>query len=282
MKDEMNTNFSADADDQISGLIAGLPRVSAPADFDLRLRGRIARQRSAVKTGFRMPAALTYALGLGVVLVAFGLFGLAYIYSGKVGDVPEVATAKTAAPITTTAPPTMTTPSLPPTSNTVVPPQSALTASSEMPAARKPDTATVQTHMAANTVKATASPAPTVEAVADAALRTAKKICPAGIPCAEPNSTPEMSAQSPVDNPHDAKEVLAVLGVNAAFAGGKMLIGSVNAGSIAENAGLKAGDVVQSINDQAVNEGAKFAGSFKASVVRVLREGKVIGIAIGK
>lgn len=275
MKDEMNTNISGDADDQISGLLAGLPRVSAPTDFDLRLRGRIARGRTAASGGFRMPAALAYALGLGVVLIAFGLFGMAYIYSGKVGDVPVVATTATApiAPVTSA-------PSAPASSDTLATikaPEPSPTAA-VLKADVKPNDIALSPRVAANNSKIIPSPAPSVVATPDSALKQAKAIYPQGIhPGPAPGGTPDVT--TPV-KAIDAKEVLAVFGINASSTGGKIRIGSVNAGSAAEVAGLKAGDVVESIDDKGV--GASFPGGYIAKTITVIRDGKSIKIAVGK
>jgi PDZ domain len=278
MKDEMNTNISVNADERITGLLAGLPRVAAPGDFDLRLRGRIARNRTATSGGFRLPAALAYALGLGVVLIAFGLVGMVWIYSGNVGDVPAVATAIAPA---TTVPSALTAPTSSASINNPLAPEIPARSAPNMRAvAVKPPVLTAEPRLAAIIQKTTVSPETSAGSLPDTAVKEARKLYPKGINPAAPSGTPDIIV--PVIKPVDAKEVLAVLGVNATVVDGKVRIGSVNAGSAGENAGLKEGDVVQSINDQNVNESSRFPGTLKATNIRVQRDGKPLGIVLPK
>ncbi len=254
-------------DVRIIDLLTGLPRVSAPADFDVRVRARIANGKPKQKVGFRLPAAVAYGVGLGVVLVAFSLFGIVWMYSGKADGVPAVAavdhsnqTEDPSNDVISKDPPT------PVSDNTIV-------------AARTPVPSATE-RLPATEDKPGVRAAQTPEIRPDSARKKARMIYPAGI-------DPSLKA-SPMTNaadrgkPIQVKELLSFLGVGASFADGGWRIDSISANSTAGRVGLKAGDVITAINDQAINENTAFAGSFTGKSLQIRRDGQKITVDLAK
>ncbi len=262
MKNEALTDTPTETDERVSRLLGNLPRVAAPGDFDLRVRAGIARGVLPANGGFRLPAALAYALGLGVVLVAFGLLGVVWMYSGNVTAVPSVAGVEQADP---------------PVTSPVIVPGNVPAAKSDQPIA----TAEVKRRESNVSVPlATSLPKVAVPDVrrsapwsTDDGVGEARKVYPAGI---NPNLK---SVPRPKDMGHGrpipAKELLSFLGVGATYDGAGWRVDSVSSNSTAERYGVRSGDIIEAINDQAVNESTSFKDSFTGKSLRVRRDGKV-------
>ncbi|MEP6944508.1 MAG: PDZ domain-containing protein [Acidobacteriota bacterium] len=267
MKDEAFTNISHDGDDQVRQLLGTLPRVAAPSDFDFRLRSRIAKGRPAQRSGFRLPAAVTYAMGLGVVLVVFGLIGAAWMYSGTTGAVPAVATSS---PVSAAVPERV--------EQVEVPVQMNRAVQNVEIAAKRPETVALPKPTRAGTAIAAPSPEnnSSTGILPDAALKTARSIYPKGINPNAGNIAPD--ANVALGRPIETKEVLSRLGIHAAFSGGGLRVQSVAAGSSAEKGGMKAGDIIQAINGDPVTVRSSFTDRFSAKSLRVVREGQTIKI----
>lgn len=268
MENDAYTNGNAGDDGRIVDLLAGLPRVAAPADFDIRVRARIANGKHNAKVGFRLPAAVAYGVGLGVVLVAFGLFGIFWMYSGKAEGVPAVAAvdnsnqAENPSNVVITKDPSTSIPD-----NTIVVAKTPVPSVTErLPAVEiKPD------------VKADQIP----EIKPDSARKLARTIYPEGI---DPNpKTAALTNAAEHGKPIQVKELLSFLGIGASFAAeGGWRIDSVSANSTAGRVGLKAGDVITAINEQAINENTSFAGSFTGKSLQIRRDGQSIHIDLAK
>ncbi len=263
----MYTNIPSDGDDQVGRLLSGLPRVSAPSDFDLRLRGRIAQRRSSPASGFRLPAAVTYALGLGVVLVAFGLVGVVWMYSGNVADVPVVAVSEKVIPAGSASVP-----------DVRVPDVEVKTPSDVQVASKVADPA-VTAKPSLNPAKRPLEPlvAPSAAGSRTESLRQSRKVFPMGI---RDSSSALPDSETLPAGSITAKDVVSGLGAKAAFSGTRLLVDSVTAGSAAANAGLQPGDIILSINGQPVTPASGFVANFAAKALSVLRAGKLVPIVL--
>lgn len=257
MDNETHTTETAHDDVRIVGMMASLPRVAAPADFDVRVRARIANRKSAERTGFRLPSAVAYGIALGIVLVAFGFFGIVWMYGGKADGVPAVATVDDSAEIPRNFAISNDRPG--PVADSTV----ASSRATSEPEAERPHAAEIKRE-----VNVTQTP----EIKPDSARKKARTIYPKGI---DPSLRAEpLSNAAERGKPIQVKELLSFLGVGSAFTDGGWRVESVKANSTAERIGLKPGDVIVAINDQAVDATTSFTGSFTGKSLRILRDGR--------
>jgi membrane-associated protease RseP (regulator of RpoE activity) len=256
----------------ISRLLGGLERVDAPADFDFRVRARIADGKPSESGGSRLPLAVRYAAGLCSVLLLAGLFGFIWLYSGNNTGVPAVA---------------------------VVDPQPKLAdrGSPSDRAAATSDVPAADERAVVNVPTADSSTRPLVKGLEreagntrtelnpsgdsiESSTREAKRILPKGI------STNPASAPKPKDFDRgvhiQAADVLILLGINATYSGSGWLVNSLTPNGAAERVGLKAGDVVEAINEQSIAETTSFSGTFSGKSLRVRRGGQVLRIDLAK
>jgi membrane-associated protease RseP (regulator of RpoE activity) len=91
---------------------------------------------------------------------------------------------------------------------------------------------------------------------------------------------PDPSSRSILQIP--AKNVLTLIGVTATFNASGWNAVSVRVNSIAAHSGLRAGDVIEAINDQPVNEKTAFANRSILRSVRVRRDGKSIQVDLNR
>ena len=75
-------------------------------------------------------------------------------------------------------------------------------------------------------------------------------------------------------------EALSRSGAGATFDGSGLKVGSTTLNGSASRSGLKAGDVIESINGQSVNAGMTVKGRLEGKTVRVRRDGKTVDILI--
>ncbi len=267
MENEAYTTEPANDDARVTDLLASLPRMSAPADFYVRVRARIAHGKPNAKVGFRLPAAVAYGIGLGVALVAFGLFGIVWMYSGKAEGVPAVAAVDHSNQ--TENPSNVAISKYPPSSD---PENPIAYAPSPSPAVPDRSRVTGIHHDKDAAQKRGIRP--------DSAQTKARVIYPKGI-------DPNLNVAPPVNaaergKPIQIKELLSFLGIGATFADRGWRVLSVTADSTAERIGLRTGDVIIAINDQTVNEDTTFAGRFSGKSLQFLRDGQNIHVDLAK
>lgn len=267
MDNEAYKDILPDGEEQVSRLLGSLPRVAAPADFDIRVRSWIARGRPAENRGFRLPVAVTYALGLGVVLLAFGLGGFVWLYSGSVPVVPPVAIIEPYAPVAqTTANGTGN--ELPHNAN-----------SNNVQIASRPPEPPALPRLQANdpNVRSRSIDVPERDPLA---ITEARKVYPKGI---NPNIRTIPNSKDIVHGRLiAAKDVLVLIGAATTSTAGGWRVDTVNPNTTAERVGLKAGDVIEAINDQPVTKNTAFSGSFSGKSLRVNRGGLRITIELDK
>jgi S1-C subfamily serine protease len=76
------------------------------------------------------------------------------------------------------------------------------------------------------------------------------------------------------------KEVLTIVGIKSAFTAEGWKAESISSNSIADHAGVKAGDVIEAINDQALTEKTAFGNKFNGKSLRVRRGGATMQIVL--
>ncbi len=232
---------------EIGRLIGGLKRVEAPKDFDFHVKARIAKGRPAEKRASWFPASVRFAAPLVLLLAVGGYFGFRTVYSTHDANVPVVAYAP---PETMSQPVELATES-------VVAPTETITnePTSDTLAGVKPSdtgnkvTKTVQ--------KTPTTPNPKNEKPGggsyDAASRDSVTITQPDIDDNAPPSARKVIVP--------ASQFLNSVGITSS--GGKI----TSVSGAAASAGLRAGDVIQSVNVQ-------------TGTIRVSRDGKSIVVTI--
>lgn len=253
-------------DDGISRLLSGMKRVDTPKDFDFRVKARIAAGRPAARPAFGLPAAARFAVPLILLVLVGAYFGFNAFYADRYADVPAVAETT----------PTI---SIPPPSNDgdgiVTPPHGTI---DERAGVKKP--VEINNSNGETTVKKTLNVNPATNRSGggsyEESIREGKKIYPRGI---NSNGKPPINTNN---LEHDAqipvKDVLSLIGVKGAFSSSGLKVASAD--GIGGRSGVKAGDVIEAIDGQAVTEKTLFGSKFSGKSLSVLRNGERIQILL--
>ena len=252
----------------IADMLGALPRVQVPNDFNFRVKAEIAAREPSKGRWAWFPTAARLALPL-LILVAIGgyfAYRTAKPTVSEVSSIPEVKTENTVQDIKI------------PSSTTSVLPESGEIAG-RIPA--KPQEIDPKLLIpVSNTVIPPSNTVRPGGGSFDSAVKLSRTIFPPGI---------NQNAKNPVrpkdfDNPGQilAKDVLTQFGVNVVYSEAGWKVESVKANSPAQRAGMKAGDVVEAINDQPVSEKTSFSGRFSGRNMRLKREGETVDISLQK
>ena len=233
-----------DEREPVRELLGSLKRVEAPANFDFGVKARIAAGKPAEKRGFHIPVLVGYAMPLVLLLLVGAYFGFNAFYSTKDANVPVVAVA-----------PTTAAPQLPPPSIEVVP----VPAPEQIAAVKKPEAIT----------------APGVLSVKKPVVVPVTR--PDGGSFDEGSSVPRKIYRNTLI---PAKDVLTLLGAKGAFGENGWKVDAATTNSLAERSGVKAGDVIEAINDQTVTEKTTLKSRSGIKSVRVRRDGKSLEIVL--
>ncbi len=266
--DNQNKDLDAVTDDErrVAEMLGSLKRVEAPGDFDVRVRARIAQGRPASSNGQWLPQWARYAVPLALAIAVGGYFAIDR-YSRTAESTPaEIVrneTVQTASPPVTAA-------------NTVTQPVADNNAANTVIAVNRETASAPKSAVPRpNSDTDTSGGGSFVEAV-----RPGKRLLPKGI---DPNAP---QPGRPRDFDADAKipvtEVLTVIGVRANYRGSNWTVESVVDHSAAGDAGIKPGDVIETINDQKLSEKTAFNGKFVGRSIRVMRGGKPVMIDLVK
>ncbi|MBX7053728.1 MAG: hypothetical protein K1X36_02150 [Pyrinomonadaceae bacterium] len=268
-----NKDQGAVTDDErrVAEMLGSLKRVEAPGDFDARVRARIAQGRPSSSNPTWLPQWVRFAVPLALVAAVGGYFAIDRYSRTTVGTTNEIVRSESAQPSPAAQPPAVKTATA---ANTISPP----TTEDENPTvAASRETATGRRQTAP---KPGADTDPNGGGSFVEAVRPGKRLLPRGI---DPNAP---QPGRPGDFDPNAKiavtEVLTVIGVRANYSGSKWTVESVVDHSAAGDAGIKPGDVIDTINDQKLSEKTAFNGSFTGRSIRVLRGGKPVVIDLIK
>ena len=255
----------------LSELLHGLNRVDAPANFETRVKARIAAGDSAKRSGWGLPVPV-YAVSLAVVLVFLGAVFLLgeSIWGGGVKGVPAVAEVNHSRPAlsnqTAITPPAGTQPSAVPGTDALAP-----GANSEVAGGTD---ATPLPMFDKRNPRERLQQQPGGGSV-ESAQNTAEQPTARGL---DPNAVRQV--------PRGAGPSLSVsiffdaLGLKAAFEGQELKVSSVRDGSVGEKTGVKVGDVIEAIGDTKITPSTTFAGSIQAKSITVIRGGKSMKLSL--
>ena len=279
LKNNLNEQENLSADEQkISRLIGGMEKVSAPKDFDFRVKARI----SAAKQNNFHPSlwrTLRYALPLTATLVIAAFVMIqGGLFSQTDKQSPVVENQNPLQPVKSE--------SLP--SNI----EMAETSNSAVEVNKKeeqiPDSFVSESNQA-NTITAKIPSkktdknlplvSPTVEQPnsRDITVRESNvNILPEGIP----GNTASLNKDFSQNNSVTAREILNFIGVETENAGNKMRVKSVKENSLAGRSGVQTGDIVEAIDEQRLDQknlSPKFKGG---KTITVTRDNKVLEIEL--
>ena len=255
--------FADAGDEKIAVMLRELKRVDAPGNFDFKVRARIAKGRpSEVRTSW-FPTFARVAAPAMVLAAAGGYFGYNAIYSTGSVNVPEVVDS----------PPAATAPVVVPTSNEITP---APAVTSEIATAKPP--VRVEETVAATSKKDVTTPAKNPEAPeggsVDFAVRETNTLS------TRPGNVENTGNSSPVipTSTLSVREVFSAMGIRASFSGTGWRVSSASGRAAA--AGLKTGDIIETVNGKAVGANTVFDEKFAGSTLRVKRDGATIQISL--
>jgi len=264
MRNEEQNNIKFE-NEPVSQLLAGLKRVEAPGDFDFRVKARIAAGRPADKSRSWFPSVARLAVPLGLLLSVGGYLSYNSIYQpDNVAMAPVAENKIIEAPIV---------------SDVQLNEPVSLPARNENPerAESKPITDINSAVPVRRNEKRIVSSAPSNRRPGggsiDLASRKARVVLPKGI---DPNGK-VIPRGFERNSGVSAKDILSFMGVDA---DSTWKVGSVKQNSMAERSGLKAGDVIEAINNQNLNEKSVFGNKFNGKNMRVSRDGKSMQIEL--
>ena len=258
---------------KLAEMLGGLRRVEAPGDFDMHLKAKIARGRAAEPRSRGLFPALRYAAPLSAVLVLAGFVGFSGILEFDGEGVPAVAQESVVSQPETDERTAITEPSV----------------VSEQPAAEVPAAVAVQQREVAGRARRQAirtsgrievkQPEPEGGSKVETLKGPVDVLLPRGFEAAVPSlpAKPDGFAQS---SKVTVREVLSLIGIDAEFAGGGWKVRSAAAESVASRAGIKAGDVIESLDGAPLAENTVFTGNFTGKSMKVIRGGSPVTVEL--
>lgn len=277
MREESSENSERtvnDAESAIANLIGRLPKVEAPADFDIKVRARIAEGRDNRKSGF---AWLRLAFPVAGLALVAGFFGVASYW--RLGDDVAMVAEPSRNETAPVAPeiPVVTVSS--PAANAAVSERTipANTQPSVPSAARPPDEENRDRRLPGPSDSATSED----QAFStDTSLRPPRSIeVPSEVRSAPTSASPR-GATDRKEQPSSGvalAQALSFAGVTVESSGGRLLVSSVSPKGAGALAGLKSGDVIESVNDRAPAAGEEYA---VIRTITVIRGGQRVRISL--
>lgn len=248
-------------DEKLRNLIGDLKRIDAPRDFDFRLKARIANSKSSDFKPRFLPV-LRYVLPLSTILVIFAFFMVNALYfpdnlavSQVTEDIPQIKSEQINPPIIPSAIAQIDIAKGEKSVAEDLPAkvENAKTEQSVKPSANKPQ------FIAVKSPTTVPKKNPIVKEVKnengggsrDSASSSPINILPTDINL---NSTPEKLSNGEIKQPSNTQEILSQLGIEAIYTDVGWLVKSIKKHSLAENADMKTGDLVEAINGKKLTD----------------------------
>jgi hypothetical protein len=274
LKNNLNEQENLSADEQkISRLIGGLEQVSAPKDFDFRLKARI----SAAQENNFQPSiwkTLRYALPLTATLVIAAFVMIQAGLFSQTDNQPTIAeNPKQENPVNSQSPP----------SNQQITQTSNLTVDETIPDAYAGESNSTQFIAVKNPVGKPNKNKPEIIQNDDSPRSKDFTVRPSNVqitPEGIPGNTALVNKEFNNNISIPAQEILNMLGVETEADGNKLKVKSVKENSLAERSGVRTGDIVEAIDEQRLDEknlSPKFKGGKK---ITVTRDDKVVEIEL--
>ena len=267
------TEILSTDDERLREMCRTLKKVEAPKDFDFKLKARIA---NANPTDFqpRFGFAFRYALPALLLIFVFALLA----YNGgflSSNDKPFVVDSSTTPPNPALPQNSMvsslSTPEPNPNANAAVlpaNPNSSKVLETEVDVSKSQRTQIERNRKSKNDDSGRSE---------DKSWKKAPDIRPKGF---EQNIVPQELQPDEKTNPISVKDVLLINGINADFENGKWKVKSVTTNGVGEASGVKANDVIESIDDQPLAAETSFNKVVKGKTVTVTRNGEKLQIKL--
>ncbi|MEO7539851.1 MAG: PDZ domain-containing protein [Pyrinomonadaceae bacterium] len=259
--------------DPVSRLLAGLPKVGAPGDFEFRVKAGIASRRETGVRSSWSPVTAAVAVPMMLAILVGGYFGLSSLYSPTVdsgSSFAEVQAEEVRQPI-------------------AVPSQEIYARMVDQKPVN-PEQAQVKpaetgiSPQIANTEKRVTTPTRPEKLSGggsfDVASSESRRILPRGFdaaqsPAADPKAVNTNTKISP-------QTIFSLMGIKASYTVSGWIVQSVAANNMADRSGIKVGDVIEAVNGQSVTENTMFGNNFLGKSVRVRRGGKIVQISLAR
>jgi len=272
-------------DEKLRQMLGGLKKVGAPKNFDFHLKARIAgAEPNSLRKPFLVPW-LRYVLPLSliVMLAGFAFFNLSFSTGNQA--VQEVAAGlppnqnETAnAPVETPAKMVVEEPliaSVPANKNLEIRTLEPEFVRSENKAMQnKARAIDIENSLAASSNKRENDPKNNSGGSRDITLKDAPVLF-------ERNANPNSGNVKPLNVKQaeiPIQQVLSQIGIEADYTDKGWKIVSIKENSLAMRAGMKAGDLIEAIDDKKLSSDTVFQQAFTGKVFRILRDGKQIVI----
>jgi hypothetical protein len=253
-------------DEQVAKLLAGLKKVEAPQNFESRVRSRLASPvTEPARFGFLKLAFPAAALsGLALFLLLSGYLG---------GDVPQIQVAAMN--------------EQPNSPKIAVPEAARVTQDQQLRQQQQPQPNQFLAPEVADTKTQPQSPLESLRsqkrnkgggsydigAGSPGDPINAKGFDPNSRAASDPAAEKQMRRPSIL-----ASDILRYIGLNAEYRGTGWVVDSIAQNSVADRAGLKAGDVVIGLNDVRIGQATAFPSGVDIKLIRVSRNGSVIDL----
>ena len=259
---------------KVRQMLGELKRVEAPKNFGFAVQARIANARPEdFRTGGSGLAFLRYAIPLALVLMVVSGFVLNGIYNVGDNSVPAVAESR---PPQAPAPP----------APVVSPANEVASTGNDFQTNSRDETRVVTgSEIAAESVRgprfknAVVSSRNTNGGSIDSTQEGRTPIINLNPPAGVPAITPQPGTMGPAGQ-IPVQAILKIVGIKADSSNEGWKVTAVEANSLSEHSGVKAGDYVEAINDQPVTEGTRFSGGLVVKNLRVKRDGKTLDIPL--
>lgn len=251
--------FTDSGEEKVAAMLGSLKRVDAPADFDFRVRARIAQGRPSETRVSWFPTFARVAAPAVMLAAVGGYFGYTALYDTGAVNVPIVADSGPVA-IAPVGVPTSNEIAPAPTARTEVAVKAPVNTDETIAAAAKKDTATT----------AVKKPETPEGGSVDMALREANR--PGGV-VNTGNSSPVIPTST-----LSVREAFSAMGIRASLSASGWRVSSASGRAAA--AGLKTGDIIEAVNGKSVGANTVFDEKFSGSTLRIKRDGATIQISL--
>lgn len=253
-------------EEKISKLLGELNNISAPNDFEYRVKARIAKGRPI--TGIRgYFTVLKYGLPAAAMALIVAVVAIQVNFMYDTDAVPPVAmdSSISRAKVKEAIEPVEVASVVEKTEETEPAVETAVIEAPTIRAERVSNNRSIEQKRRR----------PAQGGSYDATLSSPRNtILPPGIQNV-PTAAP--TAENPLEGePIAVSDVLGQIGIDAKQSAGIWTAAAVKDGSLAENSGVKKGDIIQAIDDHQLKNVKEFTGGFSGKKITVVRDGKAV------
>ena len=271
--DDRTNKESLDADDaKVSSLLRGLRRVDTPANFDFKLKARIANATPSRTGSAGLFPVLKFAAPLLLLLPIVGFFITNGLFSSDQASIPEGNPANQLEPlegfaIAEQAPLTPAGPGAKTTEISPAPLQTVERAAVSVNPKRRP-----RSRIAAIETQGRGS--------FDINLKQPNKVIDIEKPNVMSTTSPQPKSEPDSTDERKIVEVLSSLGADTGFVRGELKVSGIRASSTAERGGLQAGDVLKAIDGKPIDESTVLGKPLGARSLLVSRDGNDVLVVL--